>query len=57
MEAEAALGRREAVVERYDRLRRDLDERFGLEPNRETKSLYRRLMSQDPDPSLTASSR
>jgi DNA-binding SARP family transcriptional activator len=55
MEAEAALGRREAVVERYERLRRDLDERFGLEPSRETKTLYRRLMSQDPDPSLTAS--
>jgi DNA-binding SARP family transcriptional activator len=55
MEAEAALGRREAVVERYERLRRDLDERFGLEPSRESKALYRRLMSQDPDPSLTAS--
>jgi DNA-binding SARP family transcriptional activator len=54
MEAEAALGRREAVVERYERLRRDLDERFGLEPSRETKALYRHLMSQDPDPSLTA---
>jgi DNA-binding SARP family transcriptional activator len=54
MEAEAALGRREAVVERYERLRRDLDERFGLEPSRDTKTLYRRLMSQDPDPSLTA---
>jgi DNA-binding SARP family transcriptional activator len=48
MEAEAALGRREAVVERYERLRRDLEERFGLEPARETKILYRRLLGQDP---------
>jgi DNA-binding SARP family transcriptional activator/Flp pilus assembly protein protease CpaA len=47
MEAEAALGRREAVVERYERLCRELDERFGLEPSRDTKVLYRRLLSQD----------
>ena len=46
MEAEAALGRREAVEERYERLRGGLDERFGLEPSRETKLLYRRLLSQ-----------
>jgi DNA-binding SARP family transcriptional activator len=45
--AEAALGRRQAVIERYDRLRRDLDECLGLEPNRETKRLYRRLLAQD----------
>ena len=47
MESDAALGRREAVVERYERLRRDLDERFGLEPSRETKTRYRRLLSQE----------
>jgi DNA-binding SARP family transcriptional activator len=47
LEAEAALGRREAVIERYERLCRDLDERFGLDPSRETKQLYRRLLSQD----------
>jgi DNA-binding SARP family transcriptional activator len=47
MEAEAGLGRREAVVERYDRLCRELDERFGLEPSRETKACYRVLLSQD----------
>jgi DNA-binding SARP family transcriptional activator len=47
IEAEAALGRRDAVAERYERLCRDLDERFGLEPSRETKLLYRRLLSQD----------
>jgi DNA-binding SARP family transcriptional activator len=48
LEAEAALGRREAVVARYEQLRRDLEERFGLEPARDTKTLYRRLLSQDP---------
>jgi len=47
MEAEAALGRREAVTGRYERLRDELDERFGLEPSRDTKVLYRRLLSQD----------
>jgi two-component SAPR family response regulator len=47
IEAEAALGRREAVVERYERLRGELDGRFGLEPGRETKLLYRRLLSQN----------
>ncbi|MBA3841943.1 MAG: hypothetical protein H0X39_04880 [Actinobacteria bacterium] len=47
IEAEAALGRREAVVERYERLRRNLDDQFGLEPNRDTKVLYRRLLGQD----------
>jgi DNA-binding SARP family transcriptional activator len=47
MEADATLGRREAVVERYERLRGDLDERFGLEPSRETKTCYRRLLSQE----------
>jgi DNA-binding SARP family transcriptional activator len=49
MEAEAALGRRESVVERYERLCRELDEQFGLEPSRETRSLYRRLLSQEAD--------
>jgi DNA-binding SARP family transcriptional activator len=52
LEAEAALGRREAVVERYERLCRDLDEQFGLEPHQDTKLLYRRLLSQD-GPELT----
>jgi DNA-binding SARP family transcriptional activator len=46
MEADAALGRREAVVERYEQLRRELDERFGLEPSRDTRRLYRQLLSQ-----------
>lgn len=47
MKAEAALGRREAVVDRYERLCRELDEQFGLQPSRELKALYRRLLSQD----------
>jgi DNA-binding SARP family transcriptional activator len=47
IQAEAALGRRDAVTERYEDLCRDLDERFGLEPSRETKRLYRTLLSQD----------
>jgi DNA-binding SARP family transcriptional activator len=47
MQAEAALGRREAVVERYERLQRELDERFGLRPSSEAKRLYRRLLSDE----------
>jgi two-component SAPR family response regulator len=47
LEAEAALGRREAVVARYERLRRDLEEQFGLEPSRDTKAVFRRVLSQD----------
>ena len=57
IEAESALGRRKAVVERYERLARELDERFGLEPSRQTKQLYRRLLSQDPDPPRAGESR
>jgi DNA-binding SARP family transcriptional activator len=47
MEAEAALGQRDAIVARYERLCRDLDEQYGLGPSRESKRLYRRLLSQD----------
>jgi DNA-binding SARP family transcriptional activator len=47
MEAEGVLGRREAIADRYERLVRDLDERFGLKPSRDTTTLYRRLLSQD----------
>jgi DNA-binding SARP family transcriptional activator len=46
MEAETALGLREAVVERYERLRALLDERLGLEPAQETRLLHRRLLAQ-----------
>ena len=47
MRAEAALGLREAVMARYEGLRRELDTKLGLEPERETRQLYRRLLSQD----------
>jgi DNA-binding SARP family transcriptional activator len=45
-EAESALGLREAVDDRYERLRGLLGERLGLEPDRETRSLYRSLLAQ-----------
>jgi DNA-binding SARP family transcriptional activator len=47
MQAESVLGLRQAISERYDQLCRELDSRFGLEPDRETRLLYRRLLSQD----------
>src|SRR5207249_10192501 len=46
MEAESALGLREAVTERYERLRALLDERLGLEPAQETRHLHLRLLAQ-----------
>lgn len=46
LEAEGALGLREAVAERYDRLCRLLDERLGLEPDRQTRATHRRLLGQ-----------
>jgi DNA-binding SARP family transcriptional activator len=46
MEAEGDLGLREAVAERYERLRAVLDERLGLEPAQETRHLHRRLLAQ-----------
>lgn len=46
MEAESALGLREAVAERYERLRILLDERLGLEPAHETRLLHRGLLAQ-----------
>ena len=48
MRAESALGLRETVVKRYERLSRRLSRRFGLEPEHDTRLLYRRLLSQDP---------
>jgi Bacterial transcriptional activator domain len=47
LEAEAALGLRQAVLERYEALRRLLDERLGLEPQRETRTLGRQLLGQE----------
>lgn len=51
MRAEAALGLRGAVIDRYRRLRETLQEQLGLEPHAETKRLYRQLLGQDePEP-------
>jgi len=47
MRAESALCLREAVAERYERLRHELDARLGLEPERETRLLYRHLLGQN----------
>ncbi len=47
MHAESVLGLRQAIVGRYERLCQELDSRFGLEPEHETRVLYRRLLSQD----------
>jgi len=46
MEAEAALGVRQAVIDRYRLLDRELDLRLGLRPQSETRSTYRRLLGQ-----------
>jgi DNA-binding SARP family transcriptional activator len=46
LEAESALGLREAVAQRYEELRLRLDERLGLEPAKETRALYLRLLGQ-----------
>jgi DNA-binding SARP family transcriptional activator len=47
MEAESALGLREAIAERYERLQTLLDERLGLEPTKETRHLHLRLLAQN----------
>jgi DNA-binding SARP family transcriptional activator len=46
MEAERDMGLRLAVTARYETLRSLLAERLGLEPARETRILYRRLLGQ-----------
>lgn len=46
LEAEGALGRREATTERYETLCRRLDAQLGLEPERATRILYRQLLTQ-----------
>jgi DNA-binding SARP family transcriptional activator len=46
MEAESALGLREAVSDRYERLRALLDERLGLEPAQQTRRLHHSLLGQ-----------
>lgn len=46
MQAEAALGLRATLTRRYDTLAGLLAERLGLLPERETRDLYRELLSQ-----------
>lgn len=46
LEAEGELGLREAIEARYRQLGELLEERLGLEPSRETRMLYLRLMGQ-----------
>jgi DNA-binding SARP family transcriptional activator len=46
LEAEGELGLREAIEARYRRLVGLLDQRLGLEPAKETRTLYLRLLSQ-----------
>jgi DNA-binding SARP family transcriptional activator len=47
MQAESILGLRQAIADRYERLCQELDARFGLEPEHETRILHRRLLSQE----------
>ena len=44
--AEGAMGMRDAVERRYDELCKLLDDRLGLGPSTETRSLHRRLLGQ-----------
>jgi DNA-binding SARP family transcriptional activator len=46
LEAEGELGLREAIEARYCQLAALLEERLGLEPSRETRGLYLRLLGQ-----------
>lgn len=46
LDAEAALGLRDAIVARYDTLTRLLDDRLGVQPAPETVARYRRLLAQ-----------
>jgi DNA-binding SARP family transcriptional activator len=46
LEAEGELGLREAIEARYRQLGTLLDERLGLEPSKETRTLYLQLLSQ-----------
>jgi DNA-binding SARP family transcriptional activator len=46
MEAEAALGSRQAIIDRYQRLRQVLDTELGLAPQADTRATYHRLLGQ-----------
>jgi len=47
MRAEGALGLRSAVINRYEKLCQLLADHLGLQPHRQTRSLYRQLLGQD----------
>jgi DNA-binding SARP family transcriptional activator len=47
LQAEGALGLREAIEDRYGRLRDLLRERLAIEPTAETRALYFRLLGQN----------
>jgi DNA-binding SARP family transcriptional activator len=49
LEAEGALGQRERLTDRYETFRQRLDADLGLEPGRETRLLYRRLLASADD--------
>jgi DNA-binding SARP family transcriptional activator len=48
--AEGALGHRQAVIDRYQRLTQHLDEQLGLRPGADVRAAYRRLLGPGPDP-------
>jgi DNA-binding SARP family transcriptional activator len=47
MEAEGALGHRQAILTRFEQLSQQLDESLGLRPSNEVKATYHRLLSQN----------
>ena len=47
MQAEAGLGARQAIIDRYELLGAELDRALGLRPQAETRATYRRLLGQD----------
>jgi len=47
LEADARLGQRERVTDRYEDFCRRLDDALGLEPERATRVLYRSLLAQE----------
>jgi DNA-binding SARP family transcriptional activator len=46
MEVDGAVGNRQAILDRYERMSRELDERLGLRPSAGAKDTYHRLLGQ-----------
>jgi DNA-binding SARP family transcriptional activator len=46
MQAESRLGLRDSINQRYQRLRHQLDEQLGIEPETATRALYHELLGQ-----------